>query len=76
MRDSDKPIFGICRGHQMIVLALGLSTFKMHHGHRGITHPVLNKATNRSEITSQNHGFAVSWKTPKHLIWSRLPMST
>lgn len=60
MLDSDKPIFGICLGHQMICLALGLSTFKMHHGHRGINHPVLNKATNRSEITSQNHGFSVS----------------
>ncbi|MEM0999249.1 MAG: glutamine-hydrolyzing carbamoyl-phosphate synthase small subunit, partial [Bacteroidota bacterium] len=58
--DRDKPVFGICLGHQMICLALGLSTYKMHHGHRGINHPVLNRVTGRSEITSQNHGFVVS----------------
>jgi carbamoyl-phosphate synthase small subunit len=60
MLASNKPIFGICLGHQMLCLAMGLGTFKMHHGHRGINHPVLNRLTGRSEITSQNHGFAVS----------------
>ncbi len=54
------PIFGICLGHQLLALALDIPTYKMHHGHRGINHPVLNKLTNRSEITSQNHGFGVS----------------
>jgi carbamoyl-phosphate synthase small subunit len=58
--DSGKPIFGICLGHQMIALATGLRTFKMHNGHRGINHPVKNVLTGKGEITSQNHGFAVS----------------
>lgn len=53
------PIFGICLGHQVIALAQGLKTYKMHHGHRGINHPVLCLATQKGEITSQNHGFAV-----------------
>jgi carbamoyl-phosphate synthase small subunit len=57
--ETGKPLFGICLGHQVLCRALGLNTFKMHHGHRGINHPVLNKVTGRSEITSQNHGFAV-----------------
>jgi carbamoyl-phosphate synthase small subunit len=56
----DKPVFGICLGHQLIALALGLKTFKLHHGHRGINHPVLNLETGKAEITSQNHGFGVS----------------
>ena len=54
-----KPIFGICLGHQILALALGASTFKMKFGHRGINQPVKNLITNRVEITSQNHGFAV-----------------
>ena len=54
------PVFGICLGHQMIALASGLSTFKMHNGHRGINHPVKNIDTGLGEITSQNHGFVVS----------------
>jgi len=58
--DSGKPTFGICLGHQMIALASGLTTYKMHNGHRGINHPVKNLATGKGEITSQNHGFAVS----------------
>lgn len=58
--DSGKPVFGICLGHQMIALAMGLGTYKMHHGHRGINHPVKNLQTGKGEITSQNHGFAVS----------------
>lgn len=53
------PMFGICLGHQIISLAMGLPTFKMHNGHRGINHPVINLVTGKSEITSQNHGFAV-----------------
>jgi carbamoyl-phosphate synthase small subunit len=57
---SGKPLFGICLGHQVLALANGVSTFKMHNGHRGINHPVLNLISKRGEITSQNHGFAVS----------------
>ncbi len=54
------PLFGICLGHQVIAIANGISTFKMHNGHRGINHPVKNLETGKGEITSQNHGFAVS----------------
>lgn len=57
---SGKPLFGICLGHQIISLACGVSTFKMHNGHRGLNHPVKNLVSGRSEVTSQNHGFAVS----------------
>ncbi len=53
------PMFGICLGHQIIALAAGLKTYKMHHGHRGVNHPVKNLETNKCEITSQNHGFVV-----------------
>lgn len=56
---TKKPIFGICLGHQILALAAGLKTYKMHHGHRGANHPVINIATGKCEITSQNHGFAV-----------------
>lgn len=58
--EKDKPLFGICLGHQIIALANGIDTFKMHHGHRGINHPIKNLLTGKGEITSQNHGFAVS----------------
>lgn len=54
------PLFGICLGHQIIALANGVSTYKMHNGHRGINHPVKNLKTGKGEITSQNHGFAVN----------------
>lgn len=54
-----KPIFGICLGHQVLGLALGGKTFKLKFGHRGGNHPVLNKRTNKVEITAQNHGFCV-----------------
>lgn len=53
------PIFGICLGQQVLGLALGGRTFKLKFGHRGGNHPVLNKVTNRVEITAQNHGFCV-----------------
>ena len=53
------PLFGICLGHQVIALANGISTYKMHNGHRGINHPVKNIITGKGEITSQNHGFVV-----------------
>ncbi|MBU3821839.1 glutamine-hydrolyzing carbamoyl-phosphate synthase small subunit [Flavobacteriaceae bacterium XHP0103] len=56
----DLPLFGICLGHQVIALANGVSTYKMHNGHRGINHPVKNLITGKGEITSQNHGFAVN----------------
>ncbi len=59
--DSGMPTFGICLGHQLLSLASGLKTYKMHHGHRGCNHPVKNLITGRSEITSQNHGFAVEF---------------
>lgn len=56
---EDKPVFGICLGHQLLALANGVSTFKLHHGHRGLNHPVKNLITGRCEITTQNHGFGV-----------------
>jgi carbamoyl-phosphate synthase small subunit len=54
-----KPLFGICLGHQLLALANDIPTFKMHHGHRGLNHPVKNIITGRCEITTQNHGFGV-----------------
>lgn len=60
MVKSNKPLFGICLGHQVLALANGISTYKMHHGHRGINHPILNLITGKGEITSQNHGFAIN----------------
>jgi carbamoyl-phosphate synthase small subunit len=54
-----KPTFGICLGHQLLALANDIPTFKMHHGHRGMNHPVKNLVTGRCEITTQNHGFGV-----------------
>lgn len=57
---ENKPLFGICLGHQVIALANGISTYKMFNGHRGINHPVKNLITGKGEITSQNHGFAVN----------------
>lgn len=57
--ENNKPVFGICLGHQVLALANGIPTYKMFNGHRGINHPVRNILTGEGEITSQNHGFAV-----------------
>ncbi len=57
--EQKAPLFGICLGHQVIALACGLKTYKMHHGHRGVNHPIKRISTDLAEITSQNHGFAV-----------------
>ena len=57
--ESGKPIFGICLGHQMLAIALGGKTLKMHQGHHGANHPVKDYTTNKVEIVSMNHGFAV-----------------
>ena len=67
---EEKPVFGICLGHQLLALANDIPTFKMHHGHRGLNHPVKNLVTGRSEITTQNHGFGVdpeAVKASKHI---------
>ena len=57
--EENLPLFGICLGHQVIGISQGLSTKKMHNGHRGINHPVKNLITGKGEITSQNHGFVI-----------------
>jgi len=60
LMNENKPMFGICLGHQLLALANGVDTFKMHHGHRGLNHPVKNVITGQCEITTQNHGFGVN----------------
>jgi carbamoyl-phosphate synthase small subunit len=62
---ENKPTFGICLGHQLLALANGISTYKLHHGHRGLNHPVKNLITGKSEITTQNHGFGVAPESVK-----------
>jgi len=62
---AEKPLFGICLGHQLLALANDIPTFKMHHGHRGLNHPVKNIISGKSEITTQNHGFGVDPKAVK-----------
>ncbi|MEQ9439463.1 MAG: glutamine-hydrolyzing carbamoyl-phosphate synthase small subunit [Cyclobacteriaceae bacterium] len=63
---EDRPLFGICLGHQLLGLASGIPTYKMHHGHRGLNHPVKNLETGLCEVTSQNHGFTVDLDKAKH----------
>jgi carbamoyl-phosphate synthase small subunit len=58
--ETGKPLFGICLGHQILAESCGISTYKMHHGHRGLNHPIKNLNTGKSEITSQNHGFNIT----------------
>ncbi len=60
LMQDEKPLFGICLGHQLLALAHDIPTYKMHNGHRGINHPVKNIVTGYCEVTSQNHGFGVS----------------
>jgi carbamoyl-phosphate synthase small subunit len=60
---GERPVFGICLGHQLLGLALGCETYKMPFGHHGANHPVRNLRTGKIEITSQNHGFAVGEET-------------
>lgn len=62
---ENKPTFGICLGHQLLALANDISTFKMHHGHRGLNHPVINLLTGKCEVTTQNHGFGVNPESVK-----------
>ncbi|MDR3423013.1 MAG: glutamine-hydrolyzing carbamoyl-phosphate synthase small subunit [Xanthobacteraceae bacterium] len=64
-----KPVFGICLGHQMLAIAVGGKTIKMHQGHHGANHPVKDLATGKVEITSMNHGFAVDRASlPAHAV--------
>jgi len=63
---TGNPFFGICLGHQLLALANGIPTYKMHHGHRGMNHPVKNLMTGKCEITTQNHGFGVDTQAIKN----------
>ena len=66
--DSGTPVFGICLGHQMLAIALGGKTLKMHQGHHGANHPVMDHTTGKVEIVSMNHGFAVDRESlPTHI---------
>ena len=65
--EKNIPVFGICLGQQILALAAGAKTYKLHYGHRGLNHPVKNIINNTSEITSQNHGFGVDGDSLKSL---------
>jgi len=62
---TNKPLFGICLGHQLLASAVGIPTYKMHNGHRGLNHPVRNVIKGSCEITSQNHGFGIDAEAVK-----------
>lgn len=64
--NENKPTFGICLGHQLLALANGVETYKLHRGHRGLNHPVKNLLTGKCEVTTQNHGFGVDPKSVKN----------
>ena len=66
--DNQEKLFGICLGSQILAQAVGMKTFKMHHGHRGLNHPVQNLKTGKSEITTQNHGFAIDPSSVNDLV--------
>lgn len=63
--EDKQPLFGICLGQQLLARSQGIPTFKMHHGHRGINHPVKNLLTGKCEITTQNHGFSIDGEAAK-----------
>ena len=72
---NNMPLFGICLGHQILGLALGAHTIKMHHGHHGVNQPVKNMSNHKIEITSQNHGFMIDPKSlPKEIKISHISL--